>query len=78
MKPVERSVISIVARRLRRRAVGELESLALRHKLHVLRHQRPGRLRLFTFDRLLWVLLYRLCPRCPEVTVLVKPTTVVQ
>jgi hypothetical protein len=43
--------------------------LALRHQLHVLRRQRPGRLRLFTFDRLLWVLLYRLWPRCLEVMV---------
>ena len=61
-KPVKRSVISVVARRLRSRAVVELENLALRHQLHVLRRQRPGRLRLFTFDRLLWVLPYRLWP----------------
>jgi hypothetical protein len=78
MKPAERSVISVVACRLRSRAVVELENLALRHQLHVLRRQRPGRLRLFTFDRLLWVLLYRLWPRCLEVMVLVKPATVVQ
>jgi len=56
----------------------ELENLALRHQLHVLRRQRPGRLRLFTFDRLLWVLLYRLWPRCLEMMVLVKPATVIQ
>src|SRR5260370_33405685 len=78
MKPVERSVISVVARRFRSRAVLELENLALRHQLHVLRRQRPVRLRLFTFDRLLWVLLYRLWPRCLDVMVLVKPATVVQ
>jgi hypothetical protein len=78
-KPVERSVISVVACRLRSQAVVELENLALRHQLHVLRRQRPGRLRLFTFDRLLWVLLYRLWPRCLEMmVVLVKPATVVQ
>jgi transposase InsO family protein len=52
----------------------ELENLALRHQLHVLRRQRPGRLRLFTFDRL----LYRLWPRCLEAMVLVKPATVIQ
>ena len=78
MKPAERSVISAVACRLRSRTVVELENLALRHQLRVLRRQRPGRLRLFTFDRLLWVLLYRLWPRCLEVMVLVKPATVVQ
>jgi len=58
--------------------VVELENLALRHQLLVLRRQRPGRPRLFTFDRLVWVLLYRLWPRCLDVMVLVEPTTVVQ
>jgi hypothetical protein len=33
---------------------------------------------MFTFDRLIWVWLYRLWPRCLEVMVLVKPATVVQ
>jgi hypothetical protein len=56
----------------------ELENLALRHQLHVLRRRRPPRLRLFAIDRLLWVLLYRLWPRCLEVMVLVKPATVIQ
>jgi len=56
----------------------ELENLALRHQLHVLRRQRPGRLRLFAIDRLLWVLLYRLWPRCLKAMVLVKPATVIQ
>jgi len=78
MLKLERSIISVVARRFRSRAVVELENLALRHQLHVLRRQRPGRLRLFAFDRLLWVVLYRLWPRCLEVMVLVKPATVVQ
>jgi hypothetical protein len=77
-KPFERSVISVVARRIRSRAVVELENLALRHQLHVLRRQRPGRLRLFSIDRLLWIWLYRLWPRCLEVMVLVRPATVVQ
>ena len=78
MLKLERSIVSILARRLRSRAVVELENLALRHQLHVLRRQRPGRLRLLTIDRLLWVLLYRLWPRCLEVMVLVKPATVIQ
>src|SRR6266851_4272037 len=46
--------------------------------MHVLRRQRPGRLRLFAIDRLLWVWLYRLWPRCLEAMVLVKPATVIQ
>ena len=77
LKP-ERSIASVLARRFRSRAVVELENLALRHQLHVLRRRRPGRLRLFAIDRLLWVLLYRLWPRCLEVMVLVKPATVIQ
>ena len=74
MLKLVRSAISIVARRFRSRAVLELENLALRHQLHVLRRQRSGRPRLFTIDRLLWVWLYRLWPRCLDTMVLVKPT----
>src|SRR5882724_2972661 len=72
------STVAAIARRFRSRAVLELENLALRHQLHVLRRQRPGRPRLFTIDRLLWVWLYRLWPRCLDTMVLVKPATVVQ
>ncbi len=78
MLKLKRSIVSMLARRFRSRAVLELENLALRHQLHVLRRQRPGRLRLFALDRLLWVLLYRLWPRCLEAMVLVKPATVIQ
>jgi hypothetical protein len=55
MLKLVRSIVSVVARRFRRRLVLELENLALRHQLHVLRRQRPSRLRLITIDRLLWV-----------------------
>ena len=40
-----------------------LEVVVLRHQLNVLRRQRPGRPRLRSFDRLLWVWLYRLWQR---------------
>jgi len=56
----------------------ELEVFALRHQLAILRRQRPGRPRLCSIDRLLWVWLYRAWPRCLDVIVLVKPATVVQ
>jgi transposase InsO family protein len=78
MLKLVRSIVSVLARRFRSRAVLELENLALRHQLHVLRRQRAGRPRLFTIDRLLWVWLYRLWPRCLDMMVLVKPATVVQ
>src|SRR6202030_4192540 len=64
--------------RFRSRADLELEVIALRHQLAVLRRQRPGRARLSTVDRLIWVWLYRVWPRCLSVIVLVKPATVVQ
>ena len=63
---------------LRSRASLELELIALRHQVSVLRRQHKGRLRLFTTDRLLWVWLYRIWPRCLDAMVLVKPTTVIQ
>src|SRR5438445_13067754 len=73
-----RSIVSRLVCRFRSRAVLQLENLALRHQLHVLRRQRPGRLRLFTIDRLLWVWLHRLWPRCLDTMMLVKPATVIQ
>src|ERR1700674_5776938 len=77
MLKLVRSIVSVLTRRFRSRAALQLENLALRHQLHVLRRQRPGRLRLFTIDRLLWVLLYRLWPRCLDTMMLVKPATVI-
>src|SRR5713101_1100459 len=72
------ALLSWLACRFRSRAELELEVVALRHQLAVLRRQRPGRLRLFAFDRLLWIWLYRVWPRCLNIMVLVKPATVVQ
>ena len=72
------TVVSILGFRLRRRASLELELIALRHQVSVLRRQRPGRLRLFSTDRLLWVWLYRVWPQVLNAMVLVKPATVVQ
>jgi putative transposase len=78
MLKLVRAIVSRFVCRFRSRAVVELENVALRHQLQVLRRQRPGWLRLFTFDRLLWVMLYRLWPPCLEAMVLVKPATVIQ
>jgi len=71
-------LFSWLAHRCRGRAAVELEVIALRHQLVVLRRQRPVRPRLFSIDRLLWLWLYRVWPRCLDVIVLVKPATVVQ
>ena len=77
MLTLVRFIVSVLARRFRRRVVLELEVLALSHQPNVPRRQRPSRPRLFAIDRLLWVWLYRLWPRRLDAMMLVKPTTVV-
>ena len=72
------ALLSVLSFRFRRRASLELELVALRHQLAVLRRQRPGRLRIFATDRLLWMWLYRIWPRALNAMVLVKPATVIQ
>src|SRR5665811_116386 len=72
------ALVSLLSFRVRSRASLELELVALRHQVTVLRRQRPGQLRLFSTDRLIWVWLYRIWPRCLDTMVLVKPATVVQ
>jgi hypothetical protein len=71
-------LFSWLACRFRGLAALELEVIALRHQRAVLRRQRPGRPRLVSIDRLLWVWLYRVWPHCLDAMVLVKPVTVVQ
>ena len=72
------ALLSWLAGRFRSRAELELEVIALRHQLTVLRRQRPGRTWLSAFDSLLWVWLYRAWPQCLNVMLLVKPATVVR
>src|SRR5512139_1587796 len=71
------ALASLLSFRLRSRASLELELVAQRHQVTVLRRQHPGRLRLFPADRLLWVWLYRTWPKVLDAMVLVKPATVV-
>ena len=72
------AVVSLFAFRFRSRASLEIELIAVRHQLAVLRRQRPGRPQLSSLDRLLWVWLYRIWPQIIDAMVLVKPATVVQ
>ena len=72
------AVVSLLSFRLRGRASLELELVALRHQVAVLRRQHPDRPRLFRADRLLWVWLYRIWPQALHIMVLVKPATVIQ
>jgi transposase InsO family protein len=77
MLPLLSAVGSLLSFRVRSRASLELELLALRHQVIVLRRQHPGRPRLFSTDRLLWVWLYRIWPKVLDAMVLVKPATVI-
>ena len=70
--------VSLLSFRLRSRADLELELVALRHQVAVLRRQHKGRLQLFSTDRLLWVWLYRVWPQALNTMVLVKPATIIQ
>jgi hypothetical protein len=72
------AVVLLFAFRFRSRASLEIELMAVRHQLAVLRRQRPGRPQLSSLDRLLWVWLYRIWPQVTDAMVLVKPVTVVQ
>jgi putative transposase len=69
------ALVSIFEFRVRSRASLELELIALRHQVTVLRRQRPGRPQLSSLDRLLWVWLYWIWPQAIDAMVLVKPTT---
>ena len=68
---------SLLSFRVRSRASLELELVALRHQVTVLRRQRPSQPRLFAADRLLWVWRCRIWPKVLDAMVLVKPATVI-
>ena len=72
------AITSLLSFRLRSRASLELEVIALRHQLAVLKRRRLGRTKLFYADRLLWIWLYRIWPQAANLLVLVKPTTLLQ
>jgi transposase InsO family protein len=71
-------LFSWLAWRFRGRAALELEVIALRHQIAILRRQHSGRTRVWSIDRLIWVWLYRIWPRVLNLIVVVKPATVVQ
>lgn len=71
---------SFVATRslFRSRAALQVEILALRHQLFVLKRSHHGRLRLNSTDRLLWVWLSHFWARWRTALLIVKPETVIR
>jgi hypothetical protein len=61
----------------RTRASLQVEVLALRHQLAVLKRSQRRRLRLNSVDRLLWVWLSRLWSQWRSALLIVKPETVI-
>ena len=61
----------------RSRASLQLEVLALRHQLHVLKRSQARRFRLTRVDRLLWVWFARAWQQWRDALVIVKPETVI-
>ena len=58
------------------RAALQLEILALRHQINVLRRSQRGRVRLTPVDRLLWAWLLQLWSGWRSALLIVKPETV--
>src|SRR2546428_9158552 len=77
MFPVVLSAIISLRSWFRSRAALQVEILALRHQLTVLKRSQRGRLRLNSSDRLVWVWLSRLWSPWRSALLIVKPETVI-
>ncbi len=77
MRNILRKLLNCILSNFRSRAALQLEIIVLRHQLEVLQRTRPARVRLTRLDRIIWLLLYRLWPRCLDAVVIVKPETVI-
>ena len=62
----------------RTRTALQVEIIALRHQINVLRRSKRGRVRLSRADRLFWTWLRRLWPGWRSALVIVKPETVIR
>src|SRR6516165_1230266 len=77
MFPVFVSLILALRSSFRTREALQLEILAFRHQINVLRRSQHGRVRLRPADRFLWTWLLRLWPSWRSALVIVKPETVI-
>ena len=75
MKTIVMILVAFVHEIVLSRATLQLENVALRQQVAVLKRERP-RPRLHPLDRVFWVLLFHLWPRWKDALVIVKPETV--
>ncbi len=76
MQTIARILVGFVREIAMSRATLQLENIALRQQVAVLKRERP-RPRLRPLDRVFWVFISRLWPRWKDALVIVKPETVV-
>ena len=76
MKTIVMILVAFVHEIVLSRATLQLENVALRQQVAVLKRERP-RPRLHPLDRVFWVLLFHLWPRWKDALVIVKPETVI-
>ncbi len=77
MRKILLYLVDFALSNFRSRAALQLVVIILRHQLDILQRTRSARLRLTQLDRILWLLMYRLWPRCLDAVVIVKPEMVV-
>lgn len=78
MAAILRALLDWALFRFRARASLELEVIALRHQLKLMRLHQRKRVYVPLRERLLWMVLYRLWPKVARLMTVVKPKTVVR
>ena len=71
------ALLSAVFAGFRTRFALQVEIVALRHQLTVMRRSVPSRPKLHASDRFLWILLSRLWPDWRSALIIIKPETVI-
>jgi len=74
MQTIVMILVAFVRNFVLSRATLQLENIALRQQVAVLKRERP-RPQLRPLDRVFWVFLYRRWPRWKDALVIVKPET---
>lgn len=78
MRVILSTLIFLLTFRFRRRRSLELEVIALRHQLSVLKRRQKHPPLIIPADRFVWSWLYRICPPAVQWMQLVRPETVVE